>query len=57
VLREWDQWSSQHPEAGGTLFFHHLQSQHPDLLDFKAGSVDKWQIIHGWLLSEGRLSD
>ena len=62
VLREWDQWSGQHSEAaktstGGALFFNHLQCEQPDLLDFKAGAVDKWQIIHGWLLSEGRVSD
>jgi len=62
VLREWDRWSAQHPEdaktsTAGMLFFQHLQSQQPDLLDFKAGSADKWQIVHEWLLSARRISD
>ena len=37
------------------LFFRYLQSERSDLLDFKSRGVDKWQIVHGWLLSSGRV--
>jgi hypothetical protein len=58
--REKARWSTRGPaktSAGGALFFNHLQSEQPDLLDFKAGAEGNWHIIHGWLLSEGRVSD
>jgi hypothetical protein len=37
------------------LFFSYLQSEHSDLLDFKSRGADKWQIVHGWLKSSGRV--
>jgi hypothetical protein len=37
------------------LFFNYLQSERSELLDFKSRGADKWQIVHGWLLSSGRV--
>jgi hypothetical protein len=59
IIEEWDAWAKKHPEkikvAGGVLFFTYLQTKRPDLLlDFKSPG-DKWQIIHSWLLREGRV--
>jgi hypothetical protein len=59
VLREYDSWARKNPDLANKgdpiLFFNYLQSERSDLLDFKSRGVDKWQIVHGWLLSSGRV--
>jgi len=40
---------------GGFLFFRYLQKERSSLLDFRAVSDDKWQIVHGWI--RDRLKD
>ena len=61
VIREWDSWAQKNPDAAkqmnGMLFFTYLQRDRPDLLEFKAGNQDKWQIVHSWLLRERRVTD
>jgi len=62
IIREWDDWAAKNPDgaksatAGGMFFFVHLQKERGDLLTFKADG-DKWQVVHGWLLREGRVKD
>ena len=52
-------WARKNPDLANKgdpmLFFRYLQSERSDLLDFKSRGVDKWQIVHGWLLSSGRV--
>ena len=52
-------WARKNPDLANKgdpiLFFSYLQSERSDLLDFKSRSVDKWQRVHGWLLSSGRV--
>jgi hypothetical protein len=59
ILREYDSWARKNPDLANKgdpiLFFSYLQSERSDLLDFKSRSVDKWQRVHGWLLSSGRV--
>ena len=59
ILREWDSWSKtgQVGTLQGMAFFNHLQENQPHLLDFKSGTVDKWQTVHGWLLRAGKVKD
>jgi hypothetical protein len=61
VIRGWDSWAARNSNdmkiMGGMLFFQYLQQDGPELLDFRAGYQDKWQIVHGWLLSERRVED
>jgi hypothetical protein len=64
VLLEWDRWLQTHPidppvpTARDTIkFFCELQDRRSTLLDFRPNRRDKWQVIHAWLLSEGRVSD
>lgn len=58
IVREWDSWAAKNIEdAKGNpiIFFTYLQRERSDLLDFNSGGADKWQIVHGWLLSERRV--
>ena len=62
ILKEWDRWIGTQPGLANPTgrdafkFFLDLRSSNSALLDF--GSVeDKWQVIHGWLLSAGRVTD
>ena len=64
ILLEWDRWlktqpiKSQAATARDSLkFFCELQDQRSPLLEFRSGGRDKWQVIHAWLLGEGRVSD
>jgi len=64
ILREWDHWLQTQPidphaaTARDSLkFFCELQDQRSPLLEFRSGGRDKWQVIHAWLLGEGRVSD
>lgn len=64
IIWEWDRWVQTQPihprKARGRdsfKFFLELQDARSPLLDFQPRGRDKWQIVHGWLLSEGRVSD
>ena len=64
ILLEWDRWLQSQPidphaaTARDSLkFFCELQDQRSSLLEFRASGRDKWQVIHAWLLSEGRVSE
>jgi hypothetical protein len=63
ILVEWDRWLKGQPDqtaptARDTLkFFYDLQDQRSPLLDFRPSRGDKWQVIHAWLLNEGRCLD
>lgn len=63
ILGAWDDW------AAGTLepsyaanrtdalrFFAYLQTERSELLKFRTAG-DRWQIVHGWLLDSGRITD
>ena len=63
VIREWDRWvqtQSIDPTAASARdsfkFFLELQEARSPLLDFQPRGRDKWQIVHGWLLSAGRVA-
>jgi len=59
VIREWDSWAAKNPEAAKgdpIIFFFHLQRERSDLLDFKSRGADKWQMVHGWLSNERRVT-
>ena len=62
LVLEWDRWvqtrpvDRRRPTARDTLmFFCELQDRRSPLLNFHARGRDKWQIIHAWLLEEGRI--
>jgi len=64
LLPEWDRWlqgqkiGARRPTARDTLkFFCELEDSRSPLLEFRAAGRDKWQVIHAWLLGEGRVSD
>lgn len=64
ILLEWERWLQAQPidpraaTARDSLkFFCELQDQRSSLLEFRATGRDKWQVVHAWLLSEGRVSD
>jgi hypothetical protein len=63
VLREWDRWIGRQPGAerpsglDGFLFFLELQSRRSLALEFDAGSIDRWLIVHNWLLAAGKVED
>jgi hypothetical protein len=64
LAQEWDRWLKTQPAVPSkptprdTLkFYCELQDKRSPLLDFRASGRDKWQIIHGWLRNEKRVSD
>jgi hypothetical protein len=64
IIREWDLWiqtqsiNSRKASARDSFkFFLELQQARSPLLDFQPRGRDKWQIVHAWLLSEGRVSN
>ena len=64
LVQEWDRWVQTQPinppapTARDTLkFFYELQDRRSPLLDFRPSRGDRWQVIHGWLKDEGRVSD
>jgi len=58
IIQEFDLWRTQNPQVtDGFLFFGYLRKERPQLLDFSAGTTDKWQTVHAWLLSAGRVSN
>ena len=64
VLDEWRAWKEANVPADGTptakyegrLFFGHLERNKHHLLRFNSAD-DKWQVIKGWLLNAGALTD
>lgn len=62
IIREWHGWVEEtHPDrlpSGNVAlgFYGHLQTNRPDLLNFRA-SGDKWQVVHGWLLNARLVGD
>ena len=64
VIRAFDKWWKDRDHEQGDkgtgndamVFFGQLRQSNPQLFDFKA-SGDKWQVVHGWLLSADRVSD
>lgn len=64
VEAAWHEWRRQRgfqhdavlSGAAGLEFFAYLESQCPDLLNFKYQG-DKWQIVHSWLLQDGQVKD
>lgn len=59
VLTEWDRWPDRPGNPTGNdamIFFGFLQRERPNLLMFRSAG-DKWQTVHSWLLSGGRVSD
>jgi hypothetical protein len=64
IVREWDDWIRTQQLEGiasgrdARKFFLELKAgRSPTLLDFRSASQDKWQVVHGWLLDEQRVSD
>jgi hypothetical protein len=64
IIREWDRWVQAQPISPETAsardsykFFLELKEARSPLLDFPPRGQDKWQIVYGWLLSEGRVSE
>jgi hypothetical protein len=64
ILNAWDRWASDQGLVAGNIsgaeafkFFNLLDSRRSPFLDFKSGTTDKWQMVHGWLLSSGRVLD
>lgn len=59
ILRVWDEWAEEMAERYGPsadmCFFHYLQHDRPDLLDFDY-SGDKWGAVHTMLLSASRIT-
>jgi hypothetical protein len=63
VLQEFRRWRARPGNANeladghtALLFFNWITVDKPELLAFKT-SGDKWQIVHGWLLNAGQISD
>jgi hypothetical protein len=63
IVEAWHRWRAANLSAekeadarDGLLFFSYLQSEKPYLLSFASRS-DKWQVIHGWLLSNNLVVD
>jgi hypothetical protein len=64
ILNAWDEWASDQGLVAGDIsgaeafkFFNLLARGHSPLLDFKSGTTDRWQTVHGWLLSGRRVLD
>jgi len=64
ILNAWDSWASEPGLVAGEIsgaeafkFFNLLNSKASPLLDFKSGTEDKWQTVHGWLLNGRRVLD
>ena len=64
IIQEWDRWVQTQliGPRGATgrdslKFFIELQDTRPSLLNFQTRNRDKWQVVHAWLVGEGRVSD
>ena len=63
ILRQWEIWSFSNVPAGkkakgaeALMFYGDIATNHPALLTFQSPG-DKWQVIHGWLLQHGKVTD
>ena len=61
IIAEWQEWTNRHKVVAangvrGLMFFGYLQRERPHLLAFTS-SGDNWQVVHGWLLKAGFVSD
>ncbi len=64
VMAAWDRWCRANLPASDRLpsgndafkFCGYLKSEQPDLLRFRSRR-DAWQVVHGWLLSSGKVRD
>ena len=61
VLAQWQAWliatGTKNPNGiDGLMFFTHLQSQQPSVLEFRDRG-DNWQTVHAWLLRANLVSD
>ena len=63
IVQEWDRWVQTQPiELRGATgrdslkFFIELQDSRSPLLQFQSRNRDKWQVVHTWLVGEGRVS-
>ena len=62
IMSEWDRWCDTNlpaddgPRSTNDAFAFHgyLTTERPDLLRFRHRG-DSWQVVHGWLLSSGKL--
>jgi hypothetical protein len=63
ILQEWNRWIKTQPGLSvptgrdAFKFFLELKSANSSLLGFRSHATDKWQIIHGWLLNGGHVTD
>jgi hypothetical protein len=62
IIQQWDQWVQTqsikpgHASARDSFkFYLELQDERSPLLNFQSRGRDKWQIVHDWLLNEGRV--
>jgi hypothetical protein len=62
LIQEWDKWITAQPTNPGEAtgrdslkFFIELQDARSPLLNFLSRGRDKWQVVHGWLLTERRV--
>jgi len=63
IIQEWDKWAASnltpdndHTSGDALVFFGHLQKRRQDLLTFRHRG-DKWQAVHGWLLSVHKVTN
>jgi hypothetical protein len=64
ILQAWDRWSGSHhiAQAGATRretlqFYLELRDANSPLLNFNSRGRDKWEIVHSWLITAGRVQD
>jgi hypothetical protein len=63
IVPAWDRWIERQPNVDSPFrrdafkFFFELQAKRSPLLDFPDGSIDRWLVVHGWLLAAGRVRD
>jgi hypothetical protein len=62
VIAAWDEWVAAKGLAPDDVngrdalqFYYELQDKKSPLLKFIARVRDKWEIVHDWLIAEGRL--
>ncbi|SDS18198.1 hypothetical protein [Bradyrhizobium canariense] len=64
IIHEWEKWIKTQPikpdQATGRdslKFYLELKDAQSPLLKFQGRGRDKWHIVHGWLVSDGRISN
>lgn len=61
IISEWYRWIAKNPVPNPTgrdalAFFRYLEQEHRYLLEFRS-YADRWQVVHGWLLTRKLVSD